>query len=99
VASWKEPGRNEIRQRKTIARPAGRGVRGGMLVMAGSVCWGGGKHGWSVGPRRERASDKVRQDACRRMSRSITAGPGVDDGRERELGDGELLGTRVGAEI
>src|SRR6267378_4611593 len=71
---------------KAIARPAGRGSAWRMLLMAGSVCWGGGKPWLECRPEaRGGQATRCVKEACRWMSRRITVGPGVDDGRERRI--------------
>src|SRR6266850_1273751 len=72
---------------EAIARPAGKRSVRRMLVMAGSVCWGGGKTWLECRP--EAGSGQATRcvkDACRWMSRSIVVSPGLDGGRERRIG-------------
>src|SRR5882724_11719242 len=71
---------------EAIARPAGKRSARRMLVMGGSVCWGGGKTWLECRP--EAGSGQATRcvkDACRRMSRSIVVSPGLDGGRELRI--------------
>src|SRR6266849_5856988 len=49
---------------KAIARPAGRGSAWRMLLMAGSVCWGGGKPWLECRPEAWRAREDYSPTFC-----------------------------------
>src|ERR1700674_85651 len=87
AGTWAASG--DAESAETIARTDGeRSVRH-MLLMAGSVCWGDGKAWLECRPEAESGqATRCVKEACRWMSRSITVGPGVDDGRERQIETG-----------